>query len=202
MYFRPPRFIKRLFPELNWNFRKPGAIHLTFDDGPTPHVTEWVLDMLDKYDAKATFFCLGKNVDMHPEIFRRIVERGHAVGNHTYSHLKGWGVSAGRYLEDIDLANQLLHTNLFRPPYGRITPSQIRRVSERYRIIMWDVLSRDYSQVVSPQSCVKNVVGHLHAGSVVVFHDSAKASRNLYYALPIVLEAIRDAGLRCEAIEL
>lgn len=202
MYFRPPRFVKRLFPELHWHFREPGTIFLTFDDGPTPEVTEWVLDTLDRYDAKATFFCLGKNVDLHPEIFRKIKARGHAVGNHSYSHIKGWGTPTERYVEDVDLANGLIRTNLYRPPYGRITRSQIRRLAERYRIVMWDILSRDYSRTVSPEACVRNVAKHLHEGSVVVFHDSVKASENLYYALPRVLEAIRRAGLRCRSIEL
>lgn len=202
MYFRPPRFIKRLFPELNWSFREPGTIFLTFDDGPTPEVTEWVLDTLDRYDAKATFFCLGKNVDLYPEIFRKIKARGHAVGNHSYSHIKGWGTPTGRYVEDADLANGLIRTNLYRPPYGRITRSQIRRIAERYRIIMWDILSRDYSRNVSPEACVRNVTKHLRDGSIVVFHDSVKASENLYHALPRVLEAIRERGLRCRGIEL
>lgn len=203
MYFRPPKFLKRLLPELHWTFHhSPGVVYLTFDDGPTPGITQWVLDTLDKHEAKATFFCLGKNVEQHPEVFRQIQARGHAVGNHSYSHLKGWGMATGRYMEDVDLAGGLLKSNLFRPPYGRITPSQVRRLAERYRIIMWDVLSRDYSRTVSPRKCVRHVTRHLHDGAIVVFHDSHKAERNLRYALPRVLEECRRLGYRCKAIEL
>lgn len=203
MYFRPPKFVKRLFPDLHWTLPEAGrVVYLTFDDGPTPEITEWVLDTLDKFEAKATFFCLGKNVEQHPDIFQKVLDRGHAVGNHSYSHLKGWGMPTGRYMEDVDLAGDLIHSNLFRPPYGRIKPSQARRVSERYKIIMWDLLSRDYSQVVSRKSCVKNVTKHLHDGAIIVFHDSVKASRNLKYALPRVLEELRKKGYLCRPIEL
>lgn len=202
MYFKLPNFIKRLVPELRWNLRDDNAIFLTFDDGPTPEVTPRVLDILDKFGAKATFFCLGKNVDLYPEIYQQILSRGHAVGNHTYSHQKGWGMGTGRYLEDVDLAGGMIRSNLFRPPYGRVTPAQIRRLSDRYHIIMWDILSRDYSQVVSPRSCVRNVTRHLRPGSIVVFHDSVKASRNMYYALPRVLEEIARRGFTTKVIEL
>lgn len=202
MYFKLPNFIKKMVPELRWNLRDDNAIFLTFDDGPTPEVTPRALDILDKFGAKATFFCLGKNVDLYPEIYQQILSRGHAVGNHTYSHQKGWGMATGRYLEDVDLAGGLIRSNLFRPPYGRITPAQIRRLSDRYNIIMWDILSRDYSQVVTPRSCVRNVTRHLRPGSIVVFHDSVKASRNMYYALPRVLEEIARRGFTTKVIEL
>lgn len=202
MYFRPPKCIKRLFPQLNWSLPADDAIFLTFDDGPTPQVTDWVLEQLDKYNAKATFFCIGKNAELHPEILERVRSRGHSIGNHTYSHNKGWQMGCERYVEDVDLGNTFLKSNLVRPPYGRATRAQIRRLSERYHLIMWDILSRDYSKVVSPQRCVREVVPHLRAGSIVVFHDSVKASNNLYYALPIVLEAIKEKGLQCRAIEL
>ena len=202
MYFRLPKFIKRMFPMLHWNFSDADSIFITFDDGPHPKITPWVLDQLKRYDAKATFFCIGKNVEQYPEVVEKIKTEGHSLGNHSYSHIKGWGYSAGRYIEDVDLANGLIHTTLFRPPYGRISLTQIRRVAERNHIIMWDILSRDYSHFVSPKRCVKGVVKHLRGGSVIVFHDSVKASRNLYYALPIVLEEIRKRGFTCKAIEL
>ena len=159
---------------------------------------------LDKFTGKKPFVKIGMELYYAegPSIVREIKARGHAVGNHSYSHIKGWGTPTGRYIEDADLANELIRTNLYRPPYGRITRSQMRRISERYHIIMWDVLSRDYSRAVSPEACVLNVTRHLHEGSIVVFHDSVKASRNLYYALPRVLEAIQQAGLRCRSIEL
>lgn len=202
MYFRPPKFIKRLYPELTWNLQGIGVLYLTFDDGPNPQVTPWVLDQLAKYNAKATFFCIGKNAELYPEIVERIKAEGHAIGNHTYSHTKGWGKNAGAYIEDVELANGFLGSTLFRPPYGRMSVAQMRRLSVRYHIIMWDILSRDYSSVVSPRKCIREVVPHIRDGAIVVFHDSLKASRNLYYALPRILENIHSRGYQCHAIDL
>ena len=202
MYFRPPQFIRRMFPSLIWSMPETDSVYLTFDDGPTPGVTEFILDRLAEYDAKATFFCLGTNAEQHPHLFRMIVEGGHRIGNHTYSHQKGWNMSLERYLEDVDFANGLLRSDLFRPPYGRITPMQARRIGERYHIVMWDVLSRDYSQFVSPRSCLHNVTRHVRGGSIVAFHDSVKSFRNMRYALPRTLEYLREKGLKCAAIEL
>lgn len=206
MRIKPYKFIKRIFPDLIWTLTQEpaseGRVFLTFDDGPTPEVTPWILDTLDKFNAKATFFCLGKNVEQYPELAADILARGHALCNHTYSHMKGWGMPIGRYVEDVDLADNFIHSNLFRPPYGRIKPVQARRLSERYKMVMWDVLSRDYSQFVSPASCLRNVTKHVEAGSIVVFHDSRKAYRNMSYALPRTLEFIADRGLRSDKIEL
>lgn len=205
MYVHPPRFITRLFPSLRWGFdpdEYAGRVFLTFDDGPTPGVTPWIVETLGKFGAKATFFCLGKNVEQYPELYRLIVDEGHVVGNHTYSHMKGWGTSPERYIEDVDLADSFIRSNLVRPPYGRITPSQARRLSERYNIIMWDVLSRDYSRILSPAACLDNVTRHMRSGSVVVFHDSLKAFRNMSYALPRTLEHAASMSLRCEPIVL
>ncbi len=203
MRIRPPKIIKRLFPTLIWNFEnEKDGVFLTFDDGPRPEVTPWVLDQLDKFNAKATFFCIGKNVELFPDLFNEILSRGHAVGNHSYSHVKGWGVDTGTYVRDVDLANDLIQSNLYRPPYARISPNQARVLSERFNIIMWDVISRDYNRDLSGRSCVKNVVPYLEPGSVVVFHDSVKSSKNLWYALPRVLRAINDKGLKCKKIEL
>ena len=137
MYISPPNFIRRIFPSLIWTMPETDRVYLTFDDGPTPGVTEWIVDQLARYDAKATFFCLGKNAEQHPHLFRMLVDGGHRIGNHTYSHQKGWRMSLERYLEDVDFANGLLQTDLFRPPYGRIKPSQAHRLSERYHIVMW-----------------------------------------------------------------
>lgn len=202
MYFRPPRFFKKLYPELNWSIQGSDALYLTFDDGPNPQVTPWVLDQLAIYGAKATFFCIGKNAELYPEIIERIRNEGHSVGNHTYSHTKGWGKNTGAYIEDVELANDSLHATLFRPPYGRIRKGQMRRLSVRYHIIMWDILSRDYSSIVSPRKCVREVLPHLRGGSIIAFHDSLKASRNLYYALPVILKAIHHEGYKCKAIDL
>ena len=197
-----PLFIRRLMPSLIWDFPGSPEVFLTFDDGPTPGITPWVLDQLRKYDAKATFFCLGKNVEQHPEIYQQILDEGHAVGNHTYSHQKGWEMKTWRYVEDVDFADDIIHSNLLRPPYGRIKPAQARVLSERYNLIMWSVLSQDYSKFVSPQKCLRNVTRHVEPGSIVLFHDSVKASRNLRYALPRTLQFLKDKGYRSAKIEL
>lgn len=202
MHFRPLKIIRKMFPQLIWTIESEDSIFLTFDDGPNIHVTPWVLDTLKKYNAKATFFCIGKNAEQHPELVERIREEGHAIGNHTYSHTKSLMENCENYVEDVDLANTFLNTNLFRPPYGRISTGKARRLGERYNIIMWDTLSRDYSRFVSHHKCVREVVPHLRAGAIVTFHDSLKASRNMRYALPRVLDAARELGLRCRPIEL
>lgn len=185
-----------------WNFPDSKDVYLTFDDGPCPEVTPWVLEQLAKYDAKATFFCLGKNVEQHPEVFQMILDGGHKVGNHTYSHQKGWSMKTWRYIEDIDFADSFIKSNLLRPPYGRIKPVQARVLNERYNLIMWDVLSRDYSKYVSPRKCLHTVTKHVKGGSIVVFHDSKKSFRNLSYALPRVLQFLKDNGYKCSGIEL
>ena len=203
MKIDPPKFIKRLFPSFIWKLpNTKGEVYLTFDDGPRPEVTPWVLEQLDKFDAKATFFCLGKNVEMFPELFEEIKRRGHAVGNHSYSHVKGWGMKTGDYVRDIDIADDLIHSNLFRPPYARIGPSQARVLAERYRHIMWTIISRDYSRRTDGQKCVRNVVPYLESGAIIAFHDSIKCAGNLFEALPQVLEAIREKGLHSARIEL
>lgn len=202
MRLKPPKIIRRLMPDLIWEIDDSEGVFLTFDDGPTPGVTEWILATLDKYDAKATFFVLGKNVEMYPDLYQRIVDAGHRVGNHTYSHQKGWGMSLERYTEDVDFANDFIHSTLFRPPYARITPAQTRLLAQRYKLVMWDVLSRDYSRRLSPRACLRNVTKHLEPGSIVVFHDSVKAFRNMRYALPHTLEHIRRMGLICKSIPL
>jgi len=145
---------------------------------------------------------LGKNAEMYPDLYRRILDAGHRIGNHTYSHQKGWGMSLERYIEDVDFANDLLHTELFRPPYARITPAQARALAKRYKLVMWDVLSRDYNRALSPRTCLRNVTRYLEGGSIVVFHDSEKSFRNMSYALPRTLQAVRDMGLKCKAIDL
>lgn len=205
MFIEVPKFIKRIFPNLIWSFsdeHQKKEVFLTFDDGPTPEITEWILKTLSNYNAKATFFCLGKNAEMYPDLASKILSEGHALGNHTYSHQKGFSMNVERYMQDVDLADEFLHTPLFRPPYGRITPSQARRLSDRYKIIMWNVLSRDYSSVVSEEACAKTVVKHTKSGSIVVFHDSKKSFKNMSYALPILLEHLTREGYVCKKIEL
>ncbi len=203
MLSRQPLFFRKLFPSsLIWEIEGSEDVFLTFDDGPSPEVTPWVLDQLKAYGAKATFFCLGKNAEQYPELFRRIVEEGHAVGNHTYSHQKGWEMKTWRYIEDVDFADQIIRSNLMRPPYGRIKPLQARLLSQRYKLIMWTVVSRDYSKYVSPKKCLRNVVKHVDRGSIIAFHDSKKAFRNLSYTLPEFLGFLKEKGYRCSPIEL
>ncbi len=203
MRIRAPKIIRKLYPSFIWNFPdEKDGIFLTFDDGPRPEVTPWVLDMLDKYNAKATFFCIGKNVEMFPELFEEVKRRGHAVGNHSYSHVKGWGMTTGDYVKDIDTAGDMIKSNLFRPPYARIGTNQARMLGERYHTIMWNILSRDYNRNLSGDACARNVIPHLAPGAIIVFHDSIKCSPNLFEALPQVLEAIKEKGLVCKPIEL
>ena len=202
MKIKPPKFIRRLMPDLIWEIEDQDGVFLTFDDGPTPGVTEWILATLKRYNAKATFFVLGKNVEMYPDLYERIIAAGHKVGNHSYSHIKGWGRSEEEYVEDVDFANQFVHSDLYRPPYGRITGAQVKALAPRYRLIMWDVLSQDYNRNISPQKCLNKVLRHVKAGSVVVFHDSVKAYKNMHYALPRTLKYIQEQGLRCSTIEL
>lgn len=203
MYINPPKFLKKLFPSFIWSIdNEMDGVYLTFDDGPRPEVTPWILDQLDRHNAKATFFCIGKNVEMFPGLYAEIIRRGHAVGNHSYSHVKGWGMDTGLYVRDIDTASDLIHSNLFRPPYARIGPNQASVLSERYKIVMWNVVSRDYSRRVSEKQCVKNVLPHLKPGAIIVFHDSIKSSRNLWHTLPIVLDEIDFRGFRCKKIEI
>lgn len=200
---RPPEIITRMMPRVTWGFfGEAGKVFLSFDDGPTPDVTPWVLEHLKKYNAKATFFCLGRNVDHNPDIYKQILDEGHSVGNHTYSHLKGYGTRNQQYFDDIELAASLIDSELFRPPYGRILSAQISGVLEKYRIIMWDVLSYDYNRRFSGDIIVRNVTRNVRSGSIVVFHDSAKARKNLYYALPKVLEYLSNEGWEMAAIPM
>ncbi len=185
--------IKKLFPNLIWDIpNKEKKIYLTFDDGPTPEITQWVLAELEKHHAKATFFCIGKNIAAHPEIFNTIIEKGHSIGNHTYNHLNGWKTKTEHYIENSLLCeNNIsnLQSKLFRPPYGKITAAQAKELRQLgYKIIMWDVLSADFDQTISPEKCLENVLKNTQNGSIIVFHDSVKAYKNLEYVLPRALD--------------
>lgn len=186
---RPPKMLRSFYKPSVWrlNTSEP-VIYLTFDDGPIPELTPWVLDVLRKYQAKATFFCVGENILKNPEIFKRILEDGHQVGNHTHTHLKGWQVENSVYFQNVDLCQNLTQTNLFRPPYGRIKKSQLKALSKNYKIIFWDVLSYDYDKFVSEETCLNNCLKYTRNGSVIVFHDNIKAQKNLKYALPKFIE--------------
>lgn len=195
---KTPLLLKKLYPTLIWDIKqdKP-CIYLTFDDGPIPIVTPFVLNILQQYNAKATFFCIGDNVSKHPDIFEQVKADGHAIGNHTYNHLKGWKTLDEVYLRNTIKADELLHTNLFRPPYGRIKRSQIKILQNArpdFKFIMWDVLSGDFDMSLQPEKCLKNVLKHTEGGSIVVFHDSLKAFHRLEYVLPKAMEVWSKAG--------
>jgi peptidoglycan/xylan/chitin deacetylase (PgdA/CDA1 family) len=177
-------------------------VYLTFDDGPHPVVTPWVLKQLEKYGAKATFFCLGKNVEQYPETYQMILDAGHSVGNHTYSHQKGFRMSTLRYIEDVAFAANYIHSELFRPPYGQISRTQIKRLSQHYRIVMWTVMSRDYSQYVNGETCFLNATKGVEPGAIIGFHDSLKSFDNLKYALPKVLQFYKERNINLRAIKL
>ncbi|CAM1351998.1 polysaccharide deacetylase family protein [Tenacibaculum crassostreae] len=205
LYFiKTPRILKQLFAKYTWSFfTHKKEIYVTFDDGPIPEVTEFVLDQLKEYNAKATFFCIGDNVRKYPAIFSRIVSEGHTVGNHTFNHLNGWKTSNDTYFENTNKCEKLLNqkTKLFRPPYGRIKKSQAKHLlAKGYKIIMWDVLSADFDTNISKEKCLQNVVKNTKKGSIIVFHDSIKASDKLYYALPKVLKEFSEKGYEFKAI--
>jgi peptidoglycan/xylan/chitin deacetylase (PgdA/CDA1 family) len=208
---KTPVVAKRLFPNYVWNMSlNEKIIYLTFDDGPTPDITNWTLDILNQYNAKATFFCIGNNIEKYPEIFQNILNNGHAIGNHTHNHIKGWKTKVEDYLTNIDLCESVLKSqiadseivnqnllivNLFRPPYGQITPKQGKKlIALGYKIIMWDILSFDWDKSVSPEQCLDNVLKKSSNGSIIVFHDSVKASKNMQYVLPKALEFFAKKG--------
>jgi peptidoglycan/xylan/chitin deacetylase (PgdA/CDA1 family) len=198
-FIKTPEFIKRFFSSYIWSIdTTEKKVYLTFDDGPHPAITPFVLDQLSRYNALATFFCIGSNVAAYPKTYQQIIAEGHAVGNHTYDHLNGWLVSDHKYAENIATAAALIHTNLFRPPYGKIKNSQARQISKSMntsaKVIMWDVLSADFVKSVNKENCLNNVVKNYRSGSIVVFHDSEKAFPKLEYALPVTLKMLSEEG--------
>ena len=184
-----PNIVSRMFPSLVWKVEEAEkVIYLTFDDGPIPETTEWILNTLEQFDAKATFFCVGDNVRKYPELFDKILQQRHLVGNHTHNHLNGWNTNVDEYIENVKKAAKLIKSDLFRPPRGMIRIEQAKRLLKDYKIIMWNVLSVDYDTNVSSEQCLKNVISNARKGSIVVFHDSIKAKKNMQYALPKTLE--------------
>ena|SRR6218665_462573 len=192
---RPSYLIKKLYPKAVWR-KDPDRkkIYLTFDDGPVPVVTEWVLDVLKEKNISATFFCVGENVEKNKAIFQRILQEKHAIGNHTYNHLNGWNTDTNQYIQNVEQCAAVAGTNLFRPPYGKLKKSQSARIAQRYSIIMWDVLSGDYDKETSPEKCLSNVVKNVRNGSIVVFHDSYKAQEKVMYALPRFIDWAKENG--------
>ncbi|BCY28122.1 polysaccharide deacetylase family protein [Flavobacterium okayamense] len=197
------KFIPFLFPKYIWKINNStNKVYLTFDDGPIPIVTEWVLDVLKTENIKATFFCIGENIQKHPEVFKRIVNEGHNIGNHTYNHLNGWETKNETYLDNFDMCKQLIKTsNIFRPPYGKISPLQAKKIlQKKHKIIMWDVLSYDFGNKISSEKCLNNVVKNTESGSIIVFHDSIKAEQNLRYALPKAITYLKEKGFEFDVI--
>lgn len=211
LWIKTNRIIKTIFSNYFWDIpNSDKKVYLTFDDGPIPEITEWVLEQLKIYNCKATFFCIGNNIEKHPEIFNKLIAEGHAVGNHTFNHVKGWNTSNKAYLKEVEQCEEEIQKNapknlqskLFRPPYGKIKPLQSRKLRKLgYKIIMWDVLSADYKKEITKEKCLENVLKNVESGSIIVFHDSIKAFPNLEYVLPKTLQFLSENGYRCERID-
>jgi peptidoglycan-N-acetylglucosamine deacetylase len=207
-WLKTNRWIRLLFPKYIWRIPVvDNIVYLTFDDGPTPEVTHWVLNQLEAYNAKATFFCIGNNIQNNREIFESILNQGHAIGNHTYNHLNGWQNTTSSYLENTLKCETVIQkystqkTKLFRPPYGKIKRAQAKRLLQLgYKIIMWDVLSYDFDKNTSTEECLNNVVHSIEPGSIIVFHDSLKAWERLEYVLPKTLKYLKDNQFHCKAL--
>ncbi|MDL2247629.1 polysaccharide deacetylase family protein [Bacteroides sp. OttesenSCG-928-J23] len=192
---QPPRLLRALYPQAIWRMDPTEkAIYLTFDDGPIPDITPWVLDLLDEYNIKATFFMVGDNVRKHPKEFQMVVERGHRIGNHTYNHIRGFEYLSDNYLANAEKANETLQTDLFRPPHGHMRWAQYYTLKKYYKIIMWDVVTRDYSDKLNGRQVLRIVKKYVRNGSIVTFHDSLKSEKNLKYALPRSIEWMKEQG--------
>lgn len=197
-----------MFPNYVWDIpANSKELYLTFDDGPTPEITNWTLEVLKQFNAKATFFCIGANIEKYPDIFKNIIANGHVVGNHTQHHVKGWKTKTKTYISEVLQAEEQIasrqekRSNLFRPPYGQIKPKQGKKLMALdYKVIMWDVLSFDWQKEISEEECLKNVISKSKEGSIIVFHDSVKASKNMMYALPKVLEYFSEARYEFKAL--
>ena len=204
--------VKKVFSNYIWDIpNNEKKVYLTFDDGPTPEITEWTLSQLEKFEASATFFCIGDNINKFPEIFNLVLSKGHSVGNHTFNHLKGWETTTREYIENVALCQDTiskhskivnLKHSIFRPPYGRIKRAQAKELRKLgYKIIMWDILTADFDTAVNPEQCLQNVLKNVTSGSIIVFHDSKKAFRNLEYALPRTLEFLKEKGFSFAILE-
>lgn len=215
-FFKTPAVLKYVYPNLLWDKKKESKkkqiqpVYLTFDDGPIPGVTEFVLDTLQAYHAKATFFCVGDNVNRYPHIYQQILRKGHVVGNHTYHHLNGWETKDQEYFNDIGQCENSLQQylpektrplkKLFRPPHGKIRKSQIQFLKHEHTIVMWDILSGDFDQDFNEEKCLEKCVSNTTAGTIIIFHDSHKAEKNLRYVLPRYLDHFASAGFRFDVL--
>lgn len=208
---RPGWLMRKIYSSAVWRIStNEKKIFLTFDDGPIPEITPWVLSVLKEYKAKATFFCVGANIEKYPEVFQQIISEQHSIGNHTFNHLNGWKTKTRDYVENISLCNSVIEKELsvinsplsipFRPPYGKIKRSQLSVLRSQYSVIMWDVLTGDFDQTISADKCLKNTLTKTREGSIVVFHDSLKAKKNLFYVLPKFLEHFSKEGFGFERL--
>lgn len=210
LWIKTNPIIKNIFSNYVWSISNDEKkVFLTFDDGPIPEITDWVLAQLKSYNCKATFFCIGNNIEKHPELFNKLITEGHAIGNHTFNHVKGWNTPNKTYLKEVEQCEEEIQkasinhpsSKLFRPPYGKIKPIQSRKLRKLgYKIIMWDVLSADYKKEISKEKCLENVLKNVESGSIIVFHDSIKAFPNLEYVLPKTLQFLSENGYQCEII--
>lgn len=201
MLHRIPLWFQRLFPGYIWQLpNQEKVIYLTFDDGPIPGVTEWVIDVLDQFDVKASFFVVGENVNKHPQVFKKLIDHGHLIGNHTFHHVRGWRTSTQEYIKEVERCNQSIIDNggeitgYFRPPHGRIKPGQAKELRNQYKLLMWSVLTVDYDRNLNEKTCLSNSIKATSSGSIVVFHDSIKAEKNLRYVLPRYIEHFLKEG--------
>lgn len=206
---KTPKFIPMLFPFYAWRIKPmEGGVYITFDDGPTPGITDWVLDQLKKYKAKATFFCVGNQIKQNPELFKRIYYEGHSIGNHTLSHVHGWYTTREQYLSEIEETSNIIvdllgfKPKLFRPPYGKFSPATREAILSDYQVIMWDVLTGDFDPKMTAEACVLNTISSFEPGSIIVFHDSLKCSDKLKSILPSVLSFFYNNNFSMHSIEM
>lgn len=196
-----PELVRSFFPGTSWREGDDDSVYITFDDGPVPEATPWVLDELDKAGAKATFFCVGDNVRKYPDIYKEVLARGHRVGNHTYNHTKAWSVSRQKYFDNIEEAKTYIDSTLFRPPHGQLYPWYIKKLKESFaKIVMWDVLTQDYDNRLNGKTVFTNLTTYVRGGSIVVFHDSIKSFKNLEYALPASLEWLQEKEFKARLL--
>lgn len=199
---KTPIFIQKIFESCTWRIESDHNIYLTFDDGPDPAITPFVLETLRSFNAKATFFCIGENAKVYPKLVEQIRDEGHAIGNHSYSHISGWSTNTKNYLNDVEKCNELIKSKLYRPPFGRLKPTQLKALKQDYEIIMWDVMAGDFESQLSPDKCLNNITQNATAGSIILLHDNLKSVDKIKFVLPKVLMHFESEGLKFESITI